>query len=199
MDKEKSMIMASDREIEEKITGLRLAVEQSEVRNDEEAGLVVEKIKIVKTIGKFFRGELEKYTKPAREIMRTAQDRFLPLEKECLEAEEKLKAKVNAFLEAKEAKRLQAEAEVARKIETGEMKEGTALKKLEKIGEEVKTISGDGAKLSRRAVKVAVIVSPELVPKEYWMIDEIKVKKVALAGVDIPGVEVRTEYQTAIR
>jgi hypothetical protein len=199
MSNEKSMILASEKEIDEKLTGLRLAVEQSEVRTDEEAGAVVEKIKIVKTIGKFFRSELEKYTKPAKEIIKTAQARFLPLENECSVAEELLKAKVNLFLEAKEAERVEAENKITKKLEEGKIKEGTALKKLGEVGEEVKKISSGGATLSRREVRVAVIVSPELIPDEYWVVDEVKVKKVALAGVDIPGVEVRTESQVAIR
>ena len=48
-----------------------------------------------------------------------------------------------------------------------------------------------GLRMSKR--KVAVIVDPAQVPDEYWIIDEVKVRKVALAGVNIPGVEVWEE------
>lgn len=78
------------------------------------------------------------------------------------------------------------------------MKEETGIKKIEELGNEIKTIQTENTQLQRRKVRVAYIVNAELVPDEYWIIDEVRVKRDALAGKLIPGVEIREETQIAI-
>ena len=41
------------------------------------------------------------------------------------------------------------------------------------------------------------IIDREKIPHEYWIVDEAKVKKVALAGIEIPGVEIYEETEIA--
>jgi hypothetical protein len=200
MSEEKELVkLASENEIQERLAGLRGAVEQVEVKDEEGLKAVAEKIKIVKDAGKFFRAELEKYSKPAKEIIKTAQDRFLPLENECKDAEEVLKRKANDYLQSVEVERRRQEDIIAKKVEKGQLKETTAIKKLDELGEEKKTVKSEGATLQRRTVRVVKIIDSSLIPDEYWVVDEVKVKKCALAGLQIPGVIITEESQIAIK
>lgn len=178
--------------VESRVDSMRQMVATTNVFDDATLGQVADKIKIVKGLGKMVRAEMEKYTGPAREIIRTAQEKYLPFEKECIRAEMALKDKARVYMAAEEAKRVARENKIAADLEAGKIKEQTALKRIEKIGAEVKTIrSESGAKLTIRAVQEVVVVDRNLVPDEYWEIDMVKVRKVALAGVNIPGVEIK--------
>jgi hypothetical protein len=182
--------------VEEKINGMRDMLAQTQVTTDEEAADVAEKVDRIHKLGQFIRQEMERYTKPAQEIINNARARFLPYENECKEAEVALKSKAKVYLMAQEEERARKEAQIAKQLEAGRIKETTAIRKMESVGEEKKTVATEtGAKLTLKTVRRAYIVNPDLVPDEYWVIDETKAKKVALAGVQVPGVEVREEKE----
>lgn len=186
-------------QVEEKIKGMRSLVEATVVTNEDELKAVSDVIKNVKTMGKFVRQEMERYTKPAQEIINNARLKFLPYEKECADAESALKLKAKRYMDDKEKKRIEAEAKIEHAVETGRIKEDTAVRKLEDLGEQKQTVSGGESQITARKVKKAYIIDPEKVPHEYWIIDEARVKKAALAGAEIPGVEVREESEIAVR
>jgi hypothetical protein len=168
-------------------------LETTLVTNDEELSSVAEKISQIKKLGAFIKQEKEKFTKPAKEIIATANGRFDPFIKECQNGEIVLKQRAAAYMEDKEEKRKLEEARIAARVEKGTMKPETAIKKMEAMPEEQKTVRTEsGAGLGLRKRKVAVIKNPELVPDEYWIIDEVRVRKEALEkdknGESIPGV-----------
>lgn len=173
-------------------------VDRTIVANDDDLIRVADQINVIKQLKREIRAEMEKYTKPAQAIIIEARAKYLPLEKICDEAESQLKAKVAEYMDAQEAKRLKEEEKIVAKIEAGRMKEETGIRKIEELGNEVRTIQTENTQLQRRKVRVAYIVNAELVPDEYWIIDEVRVKRDALAGKLIPGVEVKEETQIAI-
>jgi len=173
-------------------------VYQTIIDSDEALKAVADKINVIKQLKREIRAEMEKYTKPAQAIINEARAKYLPFEKMCDEAESQLKAKVAEYMDAQEAKRLKEEEKIVAKIEAGRMKEETGIRKIEELGNEVRTIQTENTQLQRRKVRVAYIVNAELVPDEYWIIDEVRVKRDALAGKLIPGVEVKEETQIAI-
>jgi len=182
--------------VDEKIRGMREMVADTKVENDEQLSAVADYIKSVKTMGKFIRQEMEKYTKPAREIIANAQMKFLPYEKECDEAERQLKAKASVYMIAKETERQKKEDAIVKRVETGTFKEQTGLRKMEELGEEKKTVATTtGAKLTLKTVKEVVIIDEAAIPREYLELNMIKIRKVALAGMSIPGVEVKETKQ----
>jgi hypothetical protein len=185
--------------IDEKIKGMRAMVETTVVNDDQTLAAITDKIKGVKTLGKFIRGVMEESTRPAREIIENAQRRYLPLEKECKAAEDLLKGKANEYMAKVEAERKRQEDIIARQEAAGRIKETTAERKLTELGDEKKNVVTEGAKLNRSMRKVAVIVDAEKIPHEYWVVDEVRVRKAALAGAVIPGVEVREEASISIR
>lgn len=185
--------------VEEKVKGMQAMVEATEVSNDAELSDVANKIKAIKQMGKFVRQEMECYIKPAQEIINNARQRFLPFEKECISAETALKQKAGSYMDNAEKARAEKEAKVAKQYEAGRIKEETAVRKMDAIGDEKKSIDTGTAQLQRKVIKVVEIVDREKIPHEYWVVDEVKVRRVALAGVEIPGVIVKEEKTTAIK
>lgn len=187
--------------VQEKIKGMQAMLETTLVTSDDELKAVAEKVKQVKTLGAFIKQEKEKYTKPAKEIIDNANDRFNPYIKECQNAEEILKMRATSYMVAQEKKRKEAEDKIAARVEKGTMKEETAIKKLEAMPEEQKTVRSENGGLQLRKRKVARITNPELVPDEYWIIDEVRVRKEALEkdknGESIPGVIIEEVANTS--
>ena len=174
-------------------------VNETKITSDSELNLVANKIKEIKDLGKVIKAEKEKFTKPAQSIINEARSKYLPYEKICSEAEVALKAKADMYMGDQERERLRKEESIARRAEKGQLREETAIRKLEEIGEERKSIDTGEAQLQRKTVKSVVIVDREKIPHEYWVVDEVKVRKVALAGVEIPGVTVKEKSQMVIK
>lgn len=181
------------------IKGMREMVEASKVETDEELALVADKIKQVKTLAKVIKEKKEKFTEPAKAIMAEARETFDPLLRECENAELSLKGKAKTYMLAKEQKRIEEERRIAARVEKGTMKEETAVRKIEAMPEvknTVKTDNGSALRMAKRSV--ARIVNPELIPDEYWVIDEVRVRREALARYKanlepIPGTEIIEE------
>lgn len=185
--------------VKERITGMREMVEQTEINDQATFAAVSDKIQKIKQLAKFVREEMEKYTKPAREIIATAQARYLPYEKECQAAEAALKAKAKVFFDTQEAERQRKEAIIAQQLEKGRIKETTAIKKLDAIPATPNSVRGEASQLIARKVRIVEIKEPDKVPDEYWVIDEARVKRAALAGAIIPGVIIREETDFSSR
>lgn len=180
-------------------------VAATQVTNDDELNLVADKIKQIKKLEKYVLQEKEKYTEPAKKIIEEAKEQYDPYIKQCRNAEIMLKEKAKKYMLAKEEKRETKIDNIAGRVERGTMKQETAIEKLENLPEEQKTVRSDkGSALTISKRKVAVIEKPELVPKQYWIIDEVRVRREALEldkkGLpQIPGVVIREEADLSSR
>ena len=179
--------------VQEKIKGMQAMLDQTKVTNDDELKAISDKIGAVKKLGKYISQEKDKFVAPAKEIIQQAKEKYDPYIKECQNAEGTLKSRALAYMQEQERVRLAKEAEIAKKAEEGRIKPETAIRRMENLPDAPRNVNTgeSGLRMSKR--KVAVIVDPAQVPDEYWIIDEVKVRKVALAGVNIPGVEVWEE------
>lgn len=175
---------------------MQAMIDSTQVTNDEELNSVADKIKSVKTLAKLIKGKKEKFTEPAKAIITEARETFDPMIKACTNAETVLKDKAKRYMVEKEEKRRKEEEKIAARVEKGTLKPETGMKKIEAMPEVSKTVETDtGSKLRIAKRKVAKITNPELVPKEYWVIDEVRVRREALARDKanlpaIPGVEI---------
>jgi hypothetical protein len=160
---------------------------------------VADKIKEIKELGKIIKTEKEKYTKPAQTIINEARSKYLPYERICRDAESALKIKARVYMERMEEERIRKEKSIADRADKGQLREETAIRKMEEIGTEKKSVDTGNSQIQRKIVKEVVIVDREKVPHEYWILDEVKVRKVALAGVTIPGVEVKEKSQMVVK
>lgn len=188
--------------VQSKIAGMKEMLAATKVESDEDAGQAAVHIKGVKTLLAYVKEQKDKLVKPAKEIIAEAGEKYDPFIKECQNAEIILKGRVQKYLDDKEAKRRLEQQRVADRVERGTMKTETAVAKMEKIGDEKKTISAGAAGVRRVVRKVAVIVEPDKIPDEFWVIDEVRVRREALARntanvPQIPGVEIREESSIA--
>lgn len=185
--------------VKKQTDGMEAMVAQFEVKDENSLKLVADKIKEVKTIKKFVEQEKDKFVSPAKAIISEAKDKYDPFIKKCEEAELVLKRTAKVYMDAVDAQRKIDEKKIADKVESGYIKPETAVKKIEALPETPSTVRTDnnsGLRMSKR--KVAKIVNPELIPDEYWTIDEVRVRREALEreknGLpQIPGVEITEE------
>lgn len=185
-------------EIKTKSDEMQKMVDSIKVTTEQELALATDKIKSIKMLGKFVKAEKEKYTHPAQQIINEARAKYLPFEKLCDEAERQLKIKADNYMAKVEDERRKKEEAIAKRAEKGNIKEETAVRKMEELGEEKKSVSTESAQIQRKMVPKAFIVDREKVPHEYWDLNESRAKKAALAGANVPGVEVREVSQMAV-
>jgi hypothetical protein len=189
--------------VREKIKGMQAMLDSTQVTTDAELDGVADKIKSVKTLAKAIKQMKEKFTEPAKAIIAQAKEMYDAPLKQCLNAEEVLKSRANKYMSEKEAKRIEEERKIAARVEKGTMRTDTAMKKIEALPEVKNTIStNQGSKLRMVKRSVAVIENPDLIPEEFWVIDEVRVRKEALARnasnmPQIPGVKIVEESSIA--
>lgn len=189
-------------EVQEHKTRIQKLKEQMsviKVSSQDELTAVAGYIGEVKKMKKVVTEARDKYIAPAKEIIARAKADFDPIIDGCDEIESVLKGKAQVFMIAEQKKE---DDEKAKILKDGRTNIET---KVEKIGEvkqaETKVSSAHGT-LGMTKVKEVVIIDEKLIPEEYYKpreLDMVKIKKVATAGVAIPGVEVREKSQMAMR
>ena len=185
--------------VKEKVKGMQAMIDSTFVTTDAELDGVADKIKSVKLLGKAIKQMKEKFTEPAKAIIAQAKDMYDAPLKQCLNAEEVLKGRANRYMSEKEAERRAAEAKIAARVEKGTMRTDTAMKKIEALPETQQTVRTDtGAGLRQSKRRVAKISDPNLIPDEYWVIDEVRVRRDAIERdkqslPQIPGMEIIEE------
>ncbi|MFZ3032283.1 MAG: hypothetical protein WA082_04560 [Candidatus Moraniibacteriota bacterium] len=186
-------------EVKRQMKGMQAMLDATQVTNDVELGEVADKIKRVKQLAKIVKDKKEKFTEPAKAIITEARETYDPMIKECQNAEEVLKGRAKKYMVEQDRKRMEQEAKIAARVEKGTMKTETAMRKIEAMPEVQKTIRTDtGSALRMTKRRVAKIVNPEMIPDEYWVIDEVRVRREALARdksnlPQITGVEIVEE------
>ena len=185
--------------IKSQATKMQNMLDEFQVTDDQSLALVADKIKNVKTLAKAVDEQKKKFTDPANAILKEAREKFDPIIKQCKNAEIVLKQRAGVYMQKKDDERRAEEARIAARVEKGTMKEETAMRKMEAMPEvqtTVRTDQGAGLRMSKR--RVAVIESPDQVPDEYWVIDEVRVRRDALerdknGEAQIPGVKIVEE------
>jgi len=206
MKKSSKVEVKGDLEIyREKISGMKAMIDSSLVTNDQELEAIADKIKNVKVLGKLIKQKKEKYCEPAKAIIAEARETYDPLIKECENAEIVLKQRATVYMNQKEKERIEAEDKIANRVGEGKgkLKPETAMNQIEALPDapkNVRTDNGSGLRMSKR--KVAKIENPDLVPDEYWVIDEVRVRREALEKdknnqPGIPGVVIVEESSLA--
>ena len=102
--------------------------------------------------------------------------------------------------EAAEAQRKANEAydrEVEKAIEKG--KDVSLIAPPKQVEAPAKTVDAGIANVTFRKVKKFEVTNPDLIPDEYWVIDETKLGKVIRAGVEVPGCRIWDEEVTSVR
>ena len=194
--------------IEQKVENALAIVERHLViQTDEQLTEVVEIATNIKKLSKFVTAEKEKITKPLNDALKAARTLFAPYEANLAEAEAKLKTAMVKYHNEQEAKRKLDEERIAARVEKGTMTEKTAVKKIEDLGTEKKTVTVENGAVQFKQVRKVRFSSISHLKEEemvwlarngYIVWDEVKTRKDALAGTVIPGVEVYEETSSSI-
>lgn len=173
------------------------------VTSQEELTQVAVHIKAVREKKALITKARDKYITPAKEIIEMAKSTYDPFIKLCEEIEAELKGKGQKFIDAEEKRVAEKTAKELSKVETGYQGDEKAAENIAKIDPAVKKAStADGATLGSKKVKEVVIYDQSLIPEEYYKpreLDMVKIKKIATAGVEIPGVRVELKTQMEFR
>jgi phenylalanyl-tRNA synthetase alpha subunit len=188
------------------ITVVRQQVEKAQtaasnltIKTSEDMTVATDLLSKIKQVGKLIKNEKEKITVPANEALKAARNFFAPFEKQVSDAEAEIKKKMIDYQVKNEKKIAEQQEKVAAKAESGKMDMDKALDKIGALEEKKQnTVSGEGGgKAQFRTIKKVVIENPELLPREYLIPDEVKIRKAALAGMEIAGVKVVEEKTIA--
>lgn len=76
---------------------------------------------------------------------------------------------------------------IAARVEKGTLKMETALTKLEQIEKPIDSVTTASGTIKFRTVKELQIIDAQLIPREYLIVDTVKVEAALKGGVDIPG------------
>ena len=143
----------------------------------------------IKQVGKLITSKKNSITKPLNEALRNARAFFSPVETQYSEAEAIVKNKMIAYQDAQTALAEKEAGKIEKKVEAGKMSFEQAAEKLDQVTPQ-KNVTTEAGAAQFRKIKEAVIRDEMKLPREYLVPDMVKIRKVALAGVAIPGVEV---------
>jgi hypothetical protein len=143
----------------------------------------------IKAVGKLITAKKESITKPLNEAIKSARAFFSPVEDEYYNAETIVKQKMIDFNRKEQAEADKVAKAIEKKVEAGKMTFEKASDKLDAV-QPVKNVATAQGSVQFKTIKEVVIDDESKLPREYLMPDTMKIKKVALAGVAIPGVSV---------
>ena len=147
----------------------------------------------IKSVGKMVRERMEapvKIAYKAYKDVKTEQDKvFGSFVRGCDEAESIVKGKMIEYQDIEVAKAEKKTEQIEKKVEDGKMSFEKAADKIIEATPQ-KNVTTDNGAVQFRTVKEVVIEDESKLPREYLIPDMAKIKKVALAGVEISGVKV---------
>lgn len=153
----------------------------------------------LKETGKLIKDKKESITKPLNESLRNVRDLFRPIEEQFEHAEALIKRKLLDYKQKKDAEAREKEAKIAAQAEKGTIKLETAERKMGEIERIETTTRGKIGEVQVRKVKKVRITNESLIPRHYLVPDMVAIRRDALAGMPILGIEVFEEELIAAR
>ena len=159
------------------------------IKTADDMNIAVDILGKVKDIGRKITAQKETITKPLSEALKNARVLFAPLEAQWEEAEKTIKYKMVKYQTLSEAKAEKKIEQIETKIEEGKISFEKGVAKMENLepGSKVET---DSFSLKFREDRKMEIIDASLVPDEYWVINEIALRKDVLAGKEVPGAKI---------
>ena len=201
MDETKDVVQV----VEGKVKNAVAQVSELKIKTDEDLTNAATLLTNVKKLSKWLTGEKEKIVKPMREAMNAARGLFAPLEEQVDSAEKTIKSAMVTYQTKKEAEQKKKEDSIAKRAESGQLKEETAVRKLEELGDVKSNIKTEQGATAFKKTKAVRVIDKDKVPDEYWILDMVLIRSSALnaakvqgkIGEVIPGIEVFEEMGVA--
>lgn len=147
----------------------------------------------MKTVAKMIKERKEAITKPLSEALNSARDLFKPIESNLADAEALVKRKMLDYNDKVE-REAQAKADkIAKDLESGKIKETTAIKKMEAVPQVQSSVQGKVGAVSTKILKKYRVVDESKLPREFLMPDMGKITEAIKAGQIVPGAEMYEE------
>jgi hypothetical protein len=143
-----------------------------------------------KRIHKMITAKKESFTKPINEALRNIRDFFSPLERRCELMERELKVKIDTYMKAQQAEADRKIGLLEARVEKGTMKLSTAADKMAELEPTKKVEMEDGSGMGTRNTREMEITDESLIPREYLVIDHVRLRKAVLDGAVVPGTRV---------
>lgn len=169
------------------------------IGSQEEYGTAIDIVSKLKDTGSIIKEKKESITKPLNEALRNARDLFRPVEIQFENAERIIKEKLLAYKRKVDEEARAKEAKIAAQAEKGTIKLETAERKIGEIERVENTTRGKVGEVQVRKVKKVRITNESLIPRKYLVPDMVAIRRDALGGVPITGVEVYEEDLIAAR
>lgn len=153
-----------------------------------------------KEIEEFFDRLIKPFRQAIAEHKRQCDNLLAPLRtEESAQNGEILRYRQEQARQAAEAQR-RAEAQYDRRVERAmeKGKDPALVKPPPVVAAPAKTVETDGAKVTFRKIRKFRVRNPDEVPREYWVIDEVKIGKAVRAGIQVPGCDVWEEETSAV-
>ncbi len=130
--------------------------------------------------------------KPHKEFIRDVNDLFKPPIIALEASEQALKGKI-AFYQSQALKQANIERQaMLANIDPFDQSEKTMTALAETEADKLNGVS-------LRNQKVMVVTDESLIPDDYWVLDEVKLRKDLLAGVKVPGAEIQIKKITVMK
>lgn len=147
----------------------------------------------LKETGRSIKDRKEAITRPLNEALKSARELFAPLEAQFANAEAIVKGKLLDFKRRADEQARREEAALAARVEKGTLRPETAERKISEVERVETTTHGKVGSVTIRKVRKVRIIDPLKIPREYLIVDEVAVRRDALAGKEISGAEVYEE------
>jgi len=151
----------------------------------------------LKETGSEIKNRKESITKPLNESLRNIRELFKPIEDQFANAERIIKEKILGYKRKKDEEARAEEAKIAARMAKGTIKLETAERKMVEIERVENTTRGAVGEVQIKNVRKVRISDESAVPRKYLVPDMVLIRRDALTGIDIPGVEVYNEESVA--
>ena len=139
------------------------------------------------------KAEKEKITTPLNEALRVERARWKPIEDAVTNAVATIKSKLVAYQRVAEEARVAKEANLMARVEKGTMRVDTAVAKMEALPDTNAPVTTASGLIQYRTVQKLVIEDINKIPREFLVVDEVKVKAALKAGNVVPGAKMVEE------
>lgn len=177
------------------ITKLENEANALAVTNQEEYEKAIDLVARMKAFSKSVKERKEAITKPLNEALRNVRSMFQPVEDELENAEAEIKGKLLEYKREQDRIAQEKAEKIADRVERGTMTLATGEKRIEEVqqqspGTHTKTAVGQ---IQIRRVRKVQITDEMAIPRKYLVPDLGAIRRDALAGIEIPGVETYDE------
>jgi len=180
------------------VTKLESQAQSVQIVTAEDYTQAVDLVAKLKDAGSRIKNAKESVTKPLNEALRNARNLFAPIEEQFANAESIVKTKILAYKRKVDEEARAKEAKIAADLEAGKIKKlETAEKKIDAIERVDTTTRGKVGEVQIRKVKKVRITDENAIPREYLVPDMVAIRRDALGGKQIAGVEVYEDETVA--